>query len=57
MPSLELSDDQSVVLRDQLERVVTELTEEIAATDGREYREKIKTRRRVLQEILQKLAA
>lgn len=57
MPSLELSDDQTVVLRDQLERVVSELSEEIGATDGREYRERIKARRRALQEILQKLQA
>jgi hypothetical protein len=57
MPSLELSDDQTVVLRDQLELVVAELSEEIGATDGREYREQIKTRRRLLQEILEKLEA
>ena len=55
MPSLELSSDQTEVLRDQLERIVFELSGEIGATDRREYREEIKTRRRLLQEILQKL--
>jgi hypothetical protein len=55
MQSLELSPDHAAVLKTYLERAVTELSGEIAATDSRDYREKIKAERRLLAETLEQL--
>jgi hypothetical protein len=57
MQSLELSHDHAAVLKTYLERAVAELHTEIAATDSRDYREKIKTERRLLEETLEQLSS
>lgn len=56
MPSLELNDRQSTVLKDYLQTALSDLSMEIAATDERAYRERIKAERDMLKEIFEQLA-
>jgi len=55
MQSLDLSREQAAVLKAYLERAVAELSGEIASTDSYDYREKVKTERRLLVETLEQL--
>jgi hypothetical protein len=55
MPSLELSTDQAAVLRTYLQRAVEELQLEIADTDSREYRDKLRSELGLLCETAKQL--
>jgi chemotaxis methyl-accepting protein methylase len=57
MQSLELSPQHAEILKTYLERAISELRTEIAATDSRDYRDKIKTERRLLEETLEQLTS
>jgi hypothetical protein len=57
MQSLELSPDHAAVLKICLERTLSDLSMEIAATDGRDFREHLKAERRLLAETLEQLTA
>lgn len=55
MAALNLNDNQTTILREYLERVLSDLSVEIAGTDRYDYREEIKAERALLQEVLLKL--
>ncbi len=57
MPSLELSNDQAALLKEYLERDLSDLSVEIAGTDKRAYREQIKAERQMLRAVFEQLAA
>jgi hypothetical protein len=54
---LELSPDHAAVLQMYLERAVEDLEVEIASTDSREYRDKLRRELRSLHETLKQLPA
>lgn len=56
MIPLALSRDQAAILKEYLERVLSDLSVEIAGTDRLEYRQEIKEERRLLQGVLAQLA-
>lgn len=55
MSSLELNHEQQGILKEYLQRVLSDLSVEIAGTDRQQYREEIKAERRLLQEIVEQL--
>ncbi len=55
MSSLELNHEQQDILKEYLERVLSDLSVEIAGTDRKQYRDEIKAERRLLQEIMEQL--
>ena len=56
MASLDLTGAQAALLHEYLERVLSDLSVEIAGTDRRDYREEIKAEREVLLAIQKKIA-
>jgi hypothetical protein len=56
MASLELTNDQTAILKAYLERALSDLSSEISDTDDRDYRHALKSERRLLQEIVEQLA-
>ena len=56
MPSLELNNDEVEILAEYLQRVLSDLSVEISATDRQTYREEIKAERRLLQHVVEQLA-
>ena len=57
MIRLELDPTQGQVLRLVLENYLSELGTEISHTDARDYRDKLKARRRVLRDVVAELQA
>jgi hypothetical protein len=57
MPSIELSDDHATILKNCLERVVSDMSMEIAATDRQDYRDGLKHERNALRRVLEQLIA
>lgn len=55
MPAIDLSDDERRELARTLQRVLSDLSVEIADTDRQDYRNDLKARRDTLTAILQKL--
>ena len=55
MPQLELSDDAAEALAEVLEIKLRDLSYEIADTDTRDFRNQLKSRRDLLQKILDDL--
>ncbi len=55
MPRIDLSNDHAAILKEYLERVLSDLSVEIAGTDRRDYREEIKAERVLLHEIVEQL--
>ena len=53
--SLDLSAEETTILENCLEKVLAEMTSEIAGTDRKDYRESIKHERVVLRRILERL--
>lgn len=51
MPRIEMTDAQAAVLHEVLSQLVSDLGMEIAATERLEFRDQLKTRRRLLSEI------
>jgi hypothetical protein len=55
MPSLHLTSEELAILDEYLQRVLSDLSVEIAGTDRKTYREEIKAERRLLQHIADQL--
>ena len=53
--TLKLSDSEKEILSEALESHLSDLGMEITDTDSMEYREKLKTKRTVIQKILKEL--
>lgn len=56
MPSIELEGEQLEILEEYLQRILSDLSVEIAGTDRQQYREEIKYERRVLEGVLRRLS-
>lgn len=54
---LKLTGAEITILRETMEKAVDDLLREIANTDSREFRERLKEREEVVKEILARLAA
>lgn len=57
MTTIELNEAQSSILKEYLDRVLSDLSVEIAGTDRYDYRAEIKAERVLLREIVAMLAA
>ena len=51
MTTLNLDEQESSVLKETLERILADLSYEIANTDAHDYKEQLKTRRSILQKV------
>jgi len=56
MVHLELTDEETVVLRDALESYLSDLRYEIANTDSQDFRNGLKRRKAVLRKVVDALA-
>ncbi len=54
---LKLTDAETTILRETMEKAVDDLLREIANTDNREFRERLKGREEVVKGILARLTA
>jgi len=57
MPTLELSKEEAVALRDLLETELSDLSHEISDTDRQDFREKLKAKKVMLESISRRLGA
>ena len=55
MPSLELDASEAAVLKETLESAASELGYEIANTDSKDYRDKLKQKRELLRRLVGEL--
>lgn len=55
MTQLELSEEQTAVLRDTLDVVLSNMSYKIAKTDRKEFRDELKNKRDLLREITNEL--
>jgi hypothetical protein len=56
MLSVDLTPEETTILRDILQMNISDLGMEIAGTDSQDFRDGLKERRRVLQKVLDALA-
>jgi hypothetical protein len=54
---LKLTDAETTILRETMEKAVDDLLREIANTDSREFRERLKEREEIVRGILARLSA
>jgi len=55
MPQLDLDSNEAAVLKDTLESALSELGYEIADTDAKDYRDKLKEKQALLKGVVKKL--
>lgn len=55
MPQLDLDSNEAAVLKETLESAVSELGYEIADTDAKDYRDKLKGKQALLKAVLERL--
>ena len=56
MTQVELSEDEAMILRETLERFLSDLRMEIANTDSKEWRDALKHRKLTLMKIIEMIA-
>jgi hypothetical protein len=57
MPQLDLDSNEAAILKETLENVASDLGYEIANTDSKDFRDRLKEKQSLLKRLAEKLAA